>query len=54
MVSNFIEGRTNVHDVEGSGRPSFITEDLKRRTDQNITADRRFTLDEIHEKFLVR
>jgi hypothetical protein len=47
----FNEGGTNVHDEEKSGRPSLITEDLKKRTDQHIRTNRRFTLDEIHEKF---
>jgi hypothetical protein len=47
----FNEGRTNVHDEEGSGRPSLITEDLKNQTDEHIRQDRRSTLDELHEKF---
>jgi hypothetical protein len=46
----FSEGRTNVHD-ERSGRQSLITEDLKNKIDQHIRTNKRFTLDEIHEKF---
>jgi transposase len=42
----FNEGTTNVHDEERSGRPSRITEDLKKQ----IRQDRRSTLDELHEK----
>jgi hypothetical protein len=48
----FNEGRTNVHDEERSGRPSLITEDLKKQTVEQIGQDRRSTLDELHEKFL--
>jgi hypothetical protein len=48
----FNEGRTNVHDEERSGRPSLITEDLKKQIDEQIRQDRRSTLDELHEKFL--
>jgi hypothetical protein len=47
----FNEGRTNVHDEEGSGRPSPITENLKKRIYQHSRINRRFTLDEIREKF---
>jgi transposase len=47
----FNEGRTNVHDEERSGRPSLITEDLKKQTDEQIRHDRRSTLDELHDKF---
>jgi histone-lysine N-methyltransferase SETMAR len=46
----FNEGKTNVHN-ERSRRPSLITKDLEYRTDQHIRTNRRFTLDEIHEKF---
>jgi hypothetical protein len=47
----FNEGRTNVHDEEQSGRPSFITEDFKKQNDEQIRQDRPSTLDELHEKF---
>jgi hypothetical protein len=47
----FNEGRTNVHDEERSGRPSLITEDLKKQIDEQIRQDRRSTLDELYEKF---
>jgi transposase len=46
----FNEGRTNIHDEERSGRPSLITEDLKKQIDEQIRQDRRSTLDELHEK----
>jgi transposase len=32
----FNKGRTNVHDEERSGRPSLITEDLKKQIDEHI------------------
>jgi transposase len=32
----FNEGRTNVHDEERSGRPSLITEDLKKQIGEQI------------------
>jgi hypothetical protein len=32
----FNEGRTNVHDEERSGRPSFITGDLKKQIDEKF------------------
>jgi histone-lysine N-methyltransferase SETMAR len=48
----FNEGRTNVHDEERSGRPSLITEDLKKQIDEQIRQERRSTLDKLHEKFL--
>jgi hypothetical protein len=47
----FDEGCTNVDDEERSGSPSLITEDLKNRIDQHNRTNRRFTLDEIQEKF---
>jgi transposase len=47
----FNEGRTNIRDEERSGRPSLIAEDLKNVIGQHIRTNRRFTLDEIHEKF---
>jgi hypothetical protein len=47
----FNEGRANVHDEMRSGRPSLITEDLKKQTDEQIQHHRRSTLDELHEKF---
>jgi transposase len=47
----FNECRTNVRDEEGSGRPSLITDDLKKQIDEKIRQDRRSTLDELHEKF---
>jgi transposase len=47
----FNEGKTNVHDEERSGRPSLITEVLKKQIDEEIRQDRRSTLDELHEKF---
>lgn len=41
----FNGGRTNVHDEERSGRPSVVTDELKRRIEEKIQEDRRFTID---------
>jgi transposase len=32
----FKDGRTDVHDVERSGRPSVMTDDIVQRVDQQI------------------
>jgi hypothetical protein len=47
----FNEGRTNVDDEEQSGRPSLITEYLKKQIEEQIRQNRRSTLDELHAKF---
>jgi hypothetical protein len=47
----FNSGRTNVHDEARSGRPSVITDELTRRVDDHIRANRHFTIDELHEAF---
>jgi hypothetical protein len=44
-------GRTNVHDEARSGRPSVITDELTKRVVDHIRANRRFTIDELHETF---
>jgi transposase len=41
------EGRTNIDDEERSGRPSLITEDLKKQIDEQSRQNRRSTLDEL-------
>jgi hypothetical protein len=41
----------NVHDKERSGRPSLITQDLKKHIDEQIQQYRRSTPDELYEKF---
>lgn len=47
----FNEGRTNIHDDERSGRPTVKSEDLVQKVDDEIRQNRRFTIDELHEKF---
>jgi hypothetical protein len=47
----FNSGRTNVHDEARSGRLSVITDELTKRVDDHIRANRRFTTDELHEAF---
>jgi transposase len=49
----FIEGRTNVHDEERSGRPSLVTDDLRKDVNATIEEHRRFTISELHEQFPV-
>lgn len=43
-VRNFKEGSYKVHDEERSGRPSLITDDLKKRVYDFIKEDRRVKL----------
>jgi hypothetical protein len=43
----FSEGRTNVHDYNRSGRPSFVTADLLDQVNENI----RFTMFELSTHF---
>lgn len=50
-VRNFKQGRDNVHDEERSGRPSLITDDLKKRVDDFIRKDRRVKLSELSKQF---
>jgi hypothetical protein len=42
----FEVGRSDVHD----GRPSVVTDAIIQKTDENIRADRRLTIDEHHQK----
>ena len=35
-VRTFKDGRTNIHDEEQSGRPSYITEDLVHKVDEKV------------------
>jgi len=44
MSSMFNEGRENVHDVERSGRPSLVNDDLVRKVNEIVRDDRRFTV----------
>ena len=46
----FKEGRTNVHDEERSGVPSFITDDLMGKLN-TIRRNRRFTISELSLEF---
>jgi transposase len=40
----FKDGRTNVHDEEGSGRPSVVRDDLVQSVDQIICERWHFTI----------
>ena len=46
----FTNGRTDVHDVEKSGRPSVITDALKEKVNRIIRENRHFTISEVYEK----
>ena len=48
----FKVGRNNVHDEEGSGPPSLVTDDLKEKVTAKICENRRFTIFELRELFL--
>jgi hypothetical protein len=47
----FNKGGAKVQNEEWSGHPGHVTQDLKNRINQHIRTNRRFTLDEICEKF---
>jgi len=46
----FRNGRTGVHDAERSGRPSVITDALKRKVNCIIRENRHFTISEVYEQ----
>jgi len=46
----FRNGRTDVHDVERSGRPSVITDALKQTLNRIIRENRHFTISEVYEQ----
>ena len=46
----FRNGRTDVHDVETSGRPSVITDALKQKLNRIIRENRNFTMCEVYEQ----
>ncbi|GFX54399.1 histone-lysine N-methyltransferase SETMAR [Trichonephila clavipes] len=50
-VRAFKDGRTNIHDEEGSGRPSVITDELIQKVDCKVKENRRFTISSLAEKF---
>jgi transposase len=47
----FRDGRTNVHDVGGQGRPSIVTDELVQKVDQCVRGKRLFTISELSEEF---
>ncbi|PNF30213.1 hypothetical protein B7P43_G02594, partial [Cryptotermes secundus] len=49
----FEGGRNDVHDEIKSGRPSVVTDEVIQKTDENIRADRRRTIDELHQQCLI-
>jgi hypothetical protein len=47
----FSEGRTNVHDDDRSGSPSFVTADLLDQVNEKIRENRKFTMSELSTHF---
>jgi transposase len=47
----FSAGRTDVHDEQRSGRPSSISDDLLQEIEEEIRANRRVTIRELHHIF---
>jgi len=43
----FHDGRTDVHDKGGQGRPSLVTDDLVQHVDKVVREQRRFTISEL-------
>jgi len=50
-VRMFNEGRENVHDEAGSGRPSLVNDDLVRKVNERLRYDRRFTISDLSLHF---
>jgi len=46
----FMNGQTDVHDAERSGRPSVITDALKQKVNRINRENRRFTISEVYEQ----
>jgi hypothetical protein len=49
LCREFEAGRSDVHDETRSGRPSVVTDEIIQKIDENIHADRRLTIDELHQ-----
>lgn len=49
----FKNGRENIHDVEWSGWPSVINDDLIQKVDSKVKENRRFTISSLSEQFPV-
>jgi len=47
----FRDGRTDVHDEGGQGRPSLVTDDLVQHLDKVVRERRRFTISELSLQF---
>ena len=50
-VRMFSEGRENVHDEAGSGRPSLVNGDLVSKVNETVRDDRRFTISDLSLHF---
>jgi transposase len=47
----FRDGCTDVHDEDGQGRHSIVTDELVKEDDQCLRGKRRFTISELSEEF---
>jgi len=47
----FNEGREDLHDEARSGRPSLVNDDLKRKVNERVRDDRRFTISDLSLHF---
>ena len=47
----FKDGRTEVHDEEGRGRPSQVTDELMEEVDKAVRTRRRFSISELNDDF---
>jgi transposase len=47
----FRDGRKDVHDDGGQGRPSLVTDDLVQRVEKVVRERRRFTISELPLEF---
>jgi len=50
-VRMFNKGRENVHDEAQIGRPSLVNDDLVRKVNERVRADRRFTISDLSLHF---
>ena len=50
-VRMFNEGRENLYDEAGSGRPSLANDDLVRKVHESVCDDRRFTFSDLSLHF---
>lgn len=50
-IRQFNEGREQVHDEEGSGRPFLVNKELVRAVEERVKENCRFTISDLSTKF---